>query len=267
MILILGGYSYGSLLTLSLPSIEAIISHFDTVAQGTAEAEVRLRALNLTHQWNAEARQTRNRGRSLTVDDAVQRHSQTVSVGGEESEPGTRKSRESGRSIDVVRRSMDRSRVKLRIRKSSRSGTPPSPPLEVKLASGSIVPPQTCYLLISPLLPPISSFATMFSKLGVSGKGYHHSSRHESTSQTLHSEDHKLLKHPALAVYGDKDFFTSQRKLRKWAQHLKDTPGSQFTFSEIAGAGHFWHEEGVEGQLKGVIRSWIVDIENRRVSG
>ena len=260
MVLVVGGYSYGSLLTMNLPSIENILRHFDNVTHGTAEAECRLRALTLSTRWISEVRQDRDRGSNLKVPDAIERHTQTVTMGGEESEPGTRKSRDSRRSIDVVRRSMERSRTKLGLRRSIQSLGPPSSSLEENLANVGISHPKIYYLLISPLLSPISTFATMFTKLSVSHRAQDQSSKHDRTSHRLHSEDHKLQKHPTLAIYGDKDFFTSQKKLRKWAEHLKEASESQFRFSEIPGAGHFWHEEGVEGQLRGVIRNWMANV-------
>ena len=260
MVLVVGGYSYGSLLAINLPSIENILRHFEDVAHGTAEAECRLRALALSTRWISEVRQDRDRGGNLKVPDTTERHTRTVSVGGEESEPGTRKSRDSRRSIDVVRRSVERSRAKLGYRKSIQILAPSSPSLEENLAHVGISHPKTYYLLISPLLPPISTFATMFTKLGVSRKAQDQSSKHDSTSHRLHSENHKLQKHPTLAIYGDKDFFTSQKKLRKWAEQLNEASESQFRFSEIQGAGHFWREVGVEGQLRGVIRNWIANV-------
>ena len=260
MVLVVGGYSYGSLLASNLPSIEKILRHFEIVANGSAEAECRLRALALSTRWISEVKQDRDRGSNLKVPNAMERHTHTVTMGGEESEPGTRRSRDSRRSIDVVRRSIERSRAKLGFKKSIQDLAAQSSSLQENLAHVSISRPKIYYLLISPLLPPISTFATMFTKLSVSRKAQDQSSQHDSPDHRLHSEDHKLQKHPTLAIYGDKDSFTSQKKLRKWAEHLKEASVSQFRFSEIPGAGHFWHEEGVEGQLRGVIRNWIANV-------
>jgi hypothetical protein len=37
---------------------------------------------------------------------------------------------------------------------------------------------------------------------------------------------------------------------------LKAMPGSQFSSVEVAEAGHFWVESGVEGKLRDALRCW-----------
>ncbi|MCJ1251176.1 hypothetical protein MMC30_008407 [Trapelia coarctata] len=261
MVLILGGYSYGSLITSNLPSTETILSSFATVSKGTAEAEIRLRAMNLSNQSNAEAQQHPRRGRR-SAQSALRASPHSAVFGGEESEPGTRRpSRESRRSIDMVRRSMDRSRTKLGIRRSSSEVEPA--PLEVKLGKTDLVQPSTHYLLISPLLPPISMLATMFSKANVFRNDNIHPTQPTTTPSASCAEE-KFRRHPTLAIYGDKDFFTSHKKLRKWAEQLMAESESRFTCREIQRAGHFWREEGVDGQMRGCIRDWVVDIVGRQ---
>lgn len=257
MVLILGGYSYGSLMTSNLPSTGIILSSFAAVSKGTAEAEIRLRAMNLSTQWNAEAQQQPRRGRR-SAHSTLRASPHSAVFGGEESEPGTRRaSKESRRSIDMVRRSMDRSRTKLGIRRSSSEVE--SVPLEMKLGRMNLDHPNTHYLLISPLLPPISMFATMFSKTTVFRNENIHPAK-PTTSASASCATEKFRRHPTLAIYGDKDFFTSHKKLRKWAEQLMAEADSRFTCREINGAGHFWHEEGVDGQMRGCIRDWVVDI-------
>ena len=174
----------------------------------------------------------------------VSARAMAVAVGGEESDPSSRcASHEGRRSMDAVRRSIERSRKKLLRRHSSEAS-------EHTLMSESLVPveippPQTHYLLISLLQPPISIFATMFSNLR---SGY------------LAQREAKFLDHPTLVIYGDKDLFASQRKLRRWAENMKSQSKSLFRFFEVAGAGHFWHEKGVETQMRGFIKEWVQDI-------
>lgn len=267
MTLILGGYSYGSLMTANLPTTEIILPRFTSAAKGAATAEIVLRAARLSQEWNKEAQQTSEmrRGRSLKAQDTLRGSSHSVAVGGDECEPGQRRlSRDSRSSMDGLRRSLDVSRKRLGSRKHS-SGEKSEIASEEKLTLVNIPLPQTYYLLISPLLPPISMFATMFSKLGskdsenkpLSHKGGTHG----------HGTDEKLCRHPTLAIYGDKDFFTSQRKLRKWAEHLASSLESTFQSKEISGAGHFWHEEGVEEQMREAVRVWTRDIVRSKDGG
>ncbi|MCJ1354818.1 MAG: hypothetical protein MMC33_004808 [Icmadophila ericetorum] len=255
MILILGGYSYGSMITKNLPHTSQILARFAEVTKGTAEAEIRMRALRLSTQWNKQNRAS-SRGRSLNVEDARQSQSHSIVTGGEESEPGSRRaSRESRRSLDVVRRSVDRSRTKLGLRKASDDGYPSSPPAEEKLGPINVPHPKTHYLLISPLLPPISTFATMFTKFDV--EHISSSSQARGTAVDTPDLDVNPISGPTLAIYGDKDFFTSRKKLRGWAEEASQASNSRFRFHEIAGAGHFWHEDGAESQMRGFLSNWI----------
>ena len=246
--LVIGGYSYGSLITTLLPSTEDILKRFAKVNKGTAEAEIRLRAVSLAAQWNKDAllyREAQQARKTKSHEKLrVSTHAITVAVGGEESEPGSRRvSHEGRRSMDAVRRSMEKSRKKFLRQHSNETS-------EHKLVIESLVPveippPQTHYLLISLLQPPVSMFVTLFSNL---------------RSGHLAQSEAKLLDHPTLVIYGDKDFFASQRRLRKWAESQKSRPDSLFQFHEVAGAGHFWREKETLTQLRGHIRQWIQDI-------
>jgi pimeloyl-ACP methyl ester carboxylesterase len=104
---------------------------------------------------------------------------------------------------------------------------------------------EPAYLLISPLLPPSSLIAY---SLGLRG--------HQKEEFLK-----KLSAHPSLAVYGGSDMFTSARRLRPWAQGISRRPNSRFTFVEVEGAGHFWHDPGVDGKLRLAVREWIKGLE------
>lgn len=258
MILILCGYSYGSLITTLLPDTESILKRFTNVTTGSAEAEIRLRALHLSVQWNRDALARRRSQRDRTLG----AQEKAVVIGGEESEPGTRRpSKDSRRSIDNIRRSVDFSRRKLGLR-HTKSGEAEAHPLEPGIPPTTAPLLSSYYLLISPLRPPISSLMTMFSKVRP------HGSPNDPLSTNLQGHnapdtDRNLVTNATLAVYGDKDFFVSQKKLRKWVEDLAGRPRSTFQFREIAGAGHFWQEEGVEAQLRTSIREWLRDILSR----
>ena len=258
MLLVLGGYSYGSLIATLLPDTAFIMSRFATVTVGTAEAEIRLRALHLSTERNRDVL-TRSQ---LLRDKTPRTPKKAMVMGGEESEPGIRRpSKDSRRSMDSIRRSMDSSRRKLGMRHTSSSNTqtlssePALPPAEVRL-------PETCYLLISPLRPPISSFMTMFSKSQHLESRYHPLSA-DTRKHSMPHVNQMLVTNPTLAVYGDKDFFTPQKKLRKWVEDLAGEPASCFRFHEIASAGHFWQEEGVETQLRSTISEWLKYLAGR----
>ncbi|TKA71933.1 hypothetical protein B0A49_05012, partial [Cryomyces minteri] len=174
--LVLGGYSYGSLILTRLPPTHQIVLRFAAPPEGSAAAEILLRARKLALQRNELAHAERPpRGRQLTPSDALRGprlhpHSQShsIAVGGEETDAALRRpSRESRRSIDGIRRSFDalprpmKSFKSLRRKSSDRDRdrdrtTSPTTPS----AAGSIAA-STHYLLVSPLLPPVSLFATL----------------------------------------------------------------------------------------------------------
>ena len=262
MTLILGGYSYGSLVTINLPPIGVILEHFNHVTKGSAEAEIRLRAVHLSKEWNAQAlAEHRRRGRSLIID-GQRKNPRSPTFGGEESQPGTRRgSRDSRRSIDAVRRSLDRSRARLSLGRKPSGDLPYPLPIEEKLESIDIAI-AVHYLLISPILPPISSFITMFSKQWPFRKAPDTASQ-PNRKLSLLSGHEKFWLYPTMAIYGDSDGFTSQQKVHKWAQNMSDRTDSLFQSCEVPGAGHFWHEEGVVNQMQDGIRGWAATLADQ----
>lgn len=248
VLLILGGYSYGSLIASHLPAMDAILEKFTNIANGSVEAEIRLRAQSLSTQWNKEAHESRM-GQGLRANHKLGASSR-ISFGGEENEPGS--SRESRRSLDVIRRSVDRSR-KLILRTQCAQVETSN---EAHFGFTKIPEPQTCYLLISPLLPPISLLLTMFSKLSGPSPFKDDARSSQSKGKTSTTEE-QLVNHPTIAIYGDSDLFTSRKNLRKWAEGLSERPSSMFRFREIGGAGHFWQEEGVDAKMRASLREWL----------
>lgn len=253
--LILGGYSYGSLIACHLPAIDGILKRFADVQHGTAEAEIRLRASGLAAQWNQDAQLHLevHRGRRLRAEGhpSLPVNSMSTVVGGEECEPGSRRpSRELRRSMSAVRRSFER--TKKGLGKHSSNERKVSLESEERLLPTPLQAPKLCYLLISPLLPPVSNLATMFTRLTAARfrAGLLNDSSPYNVTESLHSCE-------TLAIYGNRDFFTSQNKLRAWSETLSARPGSRFHFHEVLNAGHFWREEGVEAEMRKTIREWL----------
>ncbi|RAL05971.1 uncharacterized protein BO80DRAFT_344989 [Aspergillus ibericus CBS 121593] len=110
------------------------------------------------------------------------------------------------------------------------------------------------YLLVSPLLPPVNQFLTLFSKMSLDA-GAQTSAQGRQIPCPKPAD--QLCAHETLAIYGDQDTFTSASKLEKWSAELAHAPESRFQAVEIEGAGHFWREHGVESQAREVIRDWV----------
>jgi hypothetical protein len=113
---------------------------------------------------------------------------------------------------------------------------------------------QILYLLVSPLLPPVSQLLTVFSTLSLnvtSAQG-----RHIACPRPAD----QLSTHRSLALFGDSDTFTSARKLQSWSDELAHMAHSQFQYRQIGGAGHFWRENGVEMRTRHALREWLMDM-------
>ena len=282
--LLLAGYSYGAMITVSLPPIiNSIIFSFQRPLLGSAQAEIRLRADALAEHQNdlicAEistllSTQTHRRGRSLNTDDLLsspklRKSSGGVRMGGEEdlrrASHDSYNSRHSFHAPDSIRKSMDRVRSigkpkRLSPRRQNTQGSFASSHRSAKSkgngsqssleqddeilkapesAAMKEIPGicddlQPAYLLISPLQGLINNLATMWSSH--SGKG----------KDSISENEMKLAVDPTLALFADDDGFVSIKKLRPWAENLshagKGGKTAQFKYTEVAGAGHFWHD-------------------------
>lgn len=277
--LLLAGYSYGSLVLSRLPPIATVLQRFESAVAGTSAAEIILRARRLakeTTQSLQEPVEKLHRGRQLQPDDAASKLSpmvqrmrpSPVTVGGEETDPSERRrSRESHRSLDLVRRSVDvphRIRERLLHRSASNASTASNARESLEDAaqvrsertgrSGRDAPMlpdvRVRYLIVSPLLPPLAyalvappSIARLFGR---------------QTSTTVDpTTGLGSLRHPSLAVWGSDDQFTSSKRLEAWAQKLASAQNAnEMQWARVDGAGHFWREEGVMKQLLEQITGW-----------
>ncbi|RMJ24912.1 hypothetical protein PHISP_04221 [Aspergillus sp. HF37] len=198
MHLILGGYSYGSLIASHLPATDVVVDLFRQAVSGTAPYEVcKIAEKIAAHSKERLGLQTQ----SPTADKP------TTAIDGD--------------GFDKI--------------------------------SGSTV----SYLLVSPLLPPLSQLLTVFSKLSldlgveIPAQGKQIPCPKPAT---------QLGEHRTLAIYGNQDGFTSAKKLRTWAAGLSERPQSQFQTREIDRAGHFWREDGVAIQARRVLEDWLEEM-------
>ena len=248
---ILGGYSYGSLIVKHIPPTDKILELFSKAEDGTAAAEILLRASKLSAQSNREcenALAARRRQQSTRERRYTNEHSLCVTMGGEETSPEKRRpSRETRRSSErtgsfELRRGLGSMSLRRKKREHSLSV------IESHVPTYSGPSQATAYLLVSPLLPPLSTFAAT-------------STGHRFWSKPRDHRENIVLR-PTLAIFGDHDFFTSIKKLRPWAEKLSKEPDSGFAYEEIGGAGHFWHEHGVEPKLREALRKWAHSLDD-----
>ncbi|RDH39565.1 Alpha/Beta hydrolase protein [Aspergillus welwitschiae] len=131
---------------------------------------------------------------------------------------------------------------------------------EMRSAADSIkLTAAVSYLLVSPLLPPVNQFLTLFSKMSLDASAQTSSAPGQGKQGQIPCPKpaDQLCAHETLAIFGDEDTFTSASKLEKWSAELAHAPGSRFQAVEIEGAGHFWREHGVEAQARQAIRDWV----------
>ena len=242
-LVILGGYSYGSLILKHLPPVSTILQRFSSPLAGSAADEVLLRAHKLADQsnldWINEARYAEREKRRIKHE-----HKTSMMIGGEETSPDKRRSsREAQRSLDIPR-SLDIGR---RLRSLSHRGRRPgNSATSLEQADVNVAAPEIRYLLISPLTPPISTVAAP--ALGP-----------KLWSRSTDADLSTIGKFSSLAIYGDQDIFASAKKIREWFEALKHKYGPSFTSVEVTGAGHFWVEHGVEKELRSVLRNWAFE--------
>jgi alpha/beta superfamily hydrolase len=267
--ILLGGYSYGSLVLARLPSAQAIYQRFANPKTGSAAAEVALRARTMAEQTKIACQEAQSpstpRGRQLDPSAAATSPSKRIgaspmTMGGEETDLSTRRrSRDSRRSVDVMRKSIEApKRIRAHIRGSSISA---KGGVEVKQP----VPNTTCivntpeiiksrYLVISPVLIPFTHTLcppgppSMFSGLRKNADNESHAAK-------------PFLANLTLALFGSSDVFTASKRLKAWAQKMVDASESKFAWEEIDGAGHFWNEAGVMQALQRRIEKWLSDDE------
>ncbi|KAI4956133.1 hypothetical protein J4E91_000343 [Alternaria rosae] len=242
-IVILGGYSYGSLILRHLPPVPTILQPFSAQVAGTAADEIVLRARKLADQsnlgWINLARdETRARAKSRAGNEPRPQ----VTMGGEETSPEKRRS-----SRDVRRSLEGGSRLEIRTRLRSlshrRQHESHEPIQQPGKNSATTTMPDVRYLLISPLTAPTSTLAAP-------------ALIHKFWSRSKGDYQEVIGKHITLAIYGDQDIFASSKKIRDWSEQLKAEPASRFASVEVAGAGHFWHENGVEVRLRSALKEW-----------
>lgn len=267
--LVLGGYSYGSLIVARLPPVSNIIQRFQQAEIGTAAAEIILRARTLgkeTRKQIGEAQHPSSpRGRNqLRPSDANTSPTKRIgaspmTMGGEETDLSERRrSRDARQSGDFVRKSVEMSkRFKTHRRRSS---TPESSPIEqqattptspqMREQNQSLPDVRVCYLLISPVILPFTQTlcppGPPSTVLNV---------RRRSTDGSASGQ--LILQYPTLAVFGSTDTFTSSKRLRAWAEKQSHDSRSRFEWTDVEGAGHFWRENGSMKQLQDRIAGWV----------
>lgn len=248
---ILGGYSYGSMIASHVPTVGVVLSLFQDAQKDSFAAAIRSRAYQCSAHCNSSFQtELRPQTPDRTRPSSRPRSPLPVVLG---QSPSSQKERKV--SLEGVRRSLDRAKQKINLGSRSsdvgsqerRTVVTEKPPTQM---------PRISYLLVSPILPPISQFLTLFSKISLSSTVSSGTSAQGVPIPAVKAEE-QLSAHPTLIIYGDNDNFTAADKIEKWCEDIANTAGSRIHVQEVEGAGHFWHDQRAKAQMKATIRTWL----------
>ncbi|KAM0742921.1 hypothetical protein ACQRIT_003098 [Beauveria bassiana] len=289
-VLVVGGYSYGSLITAQLPPLETVLEPFASPSSASNEAQIRLRAASLAEQQNTLARLTRD---ALLEMSAKRSPSQRgVRVGGDEGSLSPGRARRSAEGSGGGRRSRSVSReleeklhelvsktkssvaarnLHHRHISAETTATTTTTTLEkVPEENGDMAPtvktrrepaaqgrlPQIAGFKVPQqayvLLSPIPGLASHLVTLRLLPGALSRARRPEDDPAEA-----KLLRHPTLAVHGDADSFVLPYKAREWVARLAGAQGSRFRGVGVPTAGHFWAEEGVLDKMLDLVGEFV----------
>ncbi|KAL7268545.1 Lipase 5 [Rhizina undulata] len=120
---------------------------------------------------------------------------------------------------------------------------------------------RTGYVLVSPLLPPVSNFLTGFggasgiiNSLGLAGifRKSEDGNQRSALENSLMDPEHRR-RELMLVVYGTQDNFTAVKKYRRWREKVPP----EVEAVEVEGAAHFWREEGAMEALEREVGRWV----------
>ncbi|EGX89943.1 hypothetical protein CCM_08196 [Cordyceps militaris CM01] len=270
-VLVIGGYSYGSLITAQLPPLETILEPFAAPSSASHEAQIRLRAASLAEQQNTIIRRARDALRESSSPKKSPSKRGVRVGGGDEGALSPRRSTSAGGRSRSVSRELEEKLHELAAKtKASLAAAAPRPHRHVPSETSALdkVPeestndgpaqgrlprlpafaaPRPAYLLLSPIPGLASHLVTLRVLPG-------------ALSRARRPEDDpaeaKLVRRPTLAVHGGADLFVLPYKAREWVARLAGAAGSRFRGIEVPAAGHFWAEPGVLDTLLALVREF-----------
>lgn len=246
-LLLLGGYSYGSMIASHLPTVDVLVEILGKSQPGSPEHEVTTRAIELAQVVTGYFETHTPTNTPATSSPAPRKVDATI--GGSQSLKNNNNPDTSHFGHLHMRTSIDRVRRKL-----CKTEYDPSQEMhDISPSQHNIVSPELAYLLVSPLLGPVSSLAAAFSIL----RFERYDRKSTCARDTPVIDPQKVLgAATSFVVFGGHDQFTSSRKVRKWCEAIamKD---SKFEFREVADASHFWFEENSSTELEKAVSSWL----------
>ncbi|KAK6538616.1 hypothetical protein TWF694_010194 [Orbilia ellipsospora] len=120
---------------------------------------------------------------------------------------------------------------------------------------------ETHWLLVSPLLPPVSILLNLPNPLS----WFHRSKKNEHDESEEEAADEGGDERDMLVVYGTNDMFTGVGRYRNWIKgRTTGRRKGEFHAVEVEGAGHFWmQEEAWMVRLREGVAAWIDALDHR----
>jgi hypothetical protein len=294
-VLLLGGYSYGAMVTSCLPAIlSSILEPFEYPVTGSAHGEIRMRAESFAGQQNEAInvhlsnffKAEHHRGRGLQMSDPLssptsRRTSGGMRAGGTENV--RRASHDSHRSIssftietqERVRKGVDRVRsfTKHRPRRTAcdESWDFAYKSSQLKDSNNSLGRVSNASIVLSehkirPVFGIGDYFRTAYLLVSplqgfVGGLLTLWSFK---PSKDLPDPKFKFGVNPSLALFADDDTFVAVKKLRNWAHNIRRDGKGNFRYREVKGAGHFWHDRECQMILKEEISTFCQELISHR---
>ncbi|KAK6349295.1 hypothetical protein TWF730_010045 [Orbilia blumenaviensis] len=217
---LLAGYSYGSLIASRTPSASHVLK--------TVDKDILAYATRTAYEWaSTEKRRSFAMARGAALGRSVWANNDDDddNNNGEEEGGETSRNVESGTKVDE------------------------------KVNYNVQLETETSWLLVSPLLPPVSMFLNLpnpMSWFPTKTKKEEEKEAEESTEDDTEDE------RDVFAVYGTDDMFTGIGKYRNWTKGKVERSGGKFRGVEIDEAGHFWmQEEDWMVKLRDTVAGWI----------
>jgi hypothetical protein len=250
--LVLGGYSFGSLIVAKLPSVSEIVERFDSKERSDSASVILDRALTLgtrsAERLTAESRD-KDQDESQHKDRSSTYRASPLTVGGEDTGSPSRKREHHVRSIPkILKHTIRRHSNPSRMRSTATETSAP-----VKVNKHITFEIEVRYLLVSPVLVPFSTILppvgapSLLALLGM----------HDSAASEAKGTGFMSLLTSTLVAFGTSDNFTSAKRLRQWTERLARRSDGRLQWFALDDAGHFWREEGAITTLQSRIMKWV----------
>ncbi|KOS22505.1 hypothetical protein ESCO_002293 [Escovopsis weberi] len=230
LLLLMGGYSYGAMITTQLAPLDKLLDTFSSPEPGSYAAQILTEATRMA----GIARLSPDLDAPSSID------------------PPDHRWRDSTPPVSHISSGPQ-----------DKAASRPSP--DEQLPPHGPAVPDAAYLLISPPAPRglVSHLITLSLIPSALTSTFARRPPGDGEARAQAAET-KLVQNRTLAVYGGADALVSVGKLHAWAQAMAARRGSLFRGREIQSAGHFWAEDGALSEMVGAVDDFADALQRSR---